>query len=82
MRINHRLITYVLSNPYIFKVIASNIIAMAEYKYPETFISSHCKNVRVLSGLSQLHKFKGFYNSPHNECFISVIKILPLIKIS
>ena len=23
-----------------------------------------------------------FYNSPHNECFISVIKTLPLIKIS
>ena len=32
----------------------------------------HCKNVRVISTLSwlpQLHLFRGFYSSPHNECF-------------
>ena len=31
-----------------------------------------CNNVRAistLSGLAQLHLFRGFYNSPHNECF-------------
>ena len=45
----------------------------------------HCKNVKVIStlaGLPQLNIVRGFYNSPHNECFISVIKTLPLIKIS
>ena len=32
----------------------------------------HCKNVRVistLSGLAQLHLFRGLYNSLPNECF-------------
>ena len=45
--------TYVMSHQ-------SSVIRMA---------TIHCKNVKVistLSGLSQLHLFRGFYNSPHN----------------
>ena len=30
------------------------------------FFSIHCKNVMVISTLSGLHLFRGFYNSPHH----------------